>query len=141
MILGGFSVKKLLSAFVFVLFVSGCSIYEASNQPEADQLVSQYHAAFKAKDWDTVLSFYEPSFFKQHTRVVWQRKLMQLSEQYGALKSVRQTFAKKDPRYRGDYYIFGYRLVFEKKSLNELITVFKALESNKLTIAGHVIKP
>jgi len=135
-------VKKLLSIFVLLsLLVSACSIYEASNQPEADKLVAQYHAALKAKDWDTLLSFYEPSFFKEHSKKVWQHKLMNLSERYGALKSTRQTFAKKDPRYRGDYYIYGYRLVFEKKTLDELITVFKGLEADKLTIAGHVIKP
>ena len=134
--------KKLLPIFVLLSWMmSGCSIYEANNQPEADQLVAQYHAALKAQDWDTLLSLYEPSFFREHSKDVWQRKLAGLSARFGAFKRARQTFAKKDPRYRGDYYIYGYRLVFEKKTIGELITVFKGLESDKLTIAGHVFKP
>ncbi|MDQ6992210.1 MAG: hypothetical protein Q9M31_01945 [Mariprofundus sp.] len=130
----------ILFSFLSLLIISGCSLYAASDQAGADQLVGQYHKAFKAKQWDSLLSLYDPSFFKQHSRDGWRDALAALSDRYGVLKQVHQSYAQKDPRFRGDYYIYGYRLLFEKKTINETITVFKGIESDKLTIAGHVLK-
>jgi len=130
----------LITFFLLPLFVSGCSVYDASNQSEADQLVSQYHDSLKAEDWSRLLSLYDPGFFKVHSRDSWQQRLTALHARYGALKTVQQTFSQKDSRYRGDYYIYGFKLVFEKGRTSEILTIFKGIESDKLTIAGHVIK-
>jgi len=138
---GGTPLKRLFIALFFILplFVNGC-IYDASNQVEADQLVSQYHDALKANDLDAVLALYGPEFFKDHSSTGWRHTLAALHERYGSLKQARQAFTQKDHRYRGDYYIYGYTLVFEKGTISEVITVFKGIENDKLTIAGHVFK-
>jgi len=99
------------------------------------------HDSLKAKQWDTLLALYEPSCFRAHSRNLWQQELSSLFDRYGALNEVRQTFTQKDPRFRGDYYIYGYRLVFDRATISETITVFKGLETDKLTIAGHILKP
>ncbi|MDX8406673.1 MAG: hypothetical protein R8K50_11065 [Mariprofundus sp.] len=135
--------KRLFTILILLplFFISGCSTYNASNQSEADQIVSQYHASFKANQWASVLALYEPSFFETHSRDAWKQELNNLFSRYGALTEVRQTFTQKDPRFRGDYYIYGFRLVFDKGIISETITVFKGLETDKLTIAGHILKP
>jgi len=133
-------IKRLITLCLLLLLPAGCSIYEASDQPAADQLVTRYHDALQNKQWDSLLALYDPGFFKEQSRDGWQHKLETLFETYGELKRARQTFAQKDPRFRGDYYIYGYRLVFDKRTIDETITIFKGIESEKLTIAGHVIK-
>jgi len=137
---GEYPVKRLLITLLLLPVMAGCSIYSASDQSEADKLVTRYHQAFKAGDWDTLLSLYSPAFFKAQSNDEWRHKLMGLHSQYGALKEVRRSYAQKDSRYRGDYYIYGYRLIFAKGAVNETITIFKGIENDKLTIAGHVFK-
>ena len=133
--------RLLISLLLLPPLLFGCSMYNASNQSEADKMVGQYHEALKAKQWDTLLALYDPAFSKEHDRHAWQQELNTLFDQYGALNEIRQTFSQKDPRFRGDYYIYGYRLAFDKAMISETITVFKGLETDKLTIAGHILEP
>jgi len=115
-------------------------VYDASNQSEADVLVSKYHTLLKAGDWDGVLALYSPDFFKEQNPKAWRATLVEQQKEYGTLQQARQTYSQKDPRYRGDYYMYGYTLVFERGTVAETITVFKGIESNTLTIAGHTLK-
>jgi len=138
---GGHPVKRLLISLLLLPLLFGCSMYDASNKSEADQMVGQYHDALKAKQWETLLTLYDPDFFKEHDRHAWQQELSKMFDQYGALNEIRQTFTQKDPRFRGDYYIYGYRLAFDKATISETITVFKGLETDKLTIAGQILEP
>lgn len=132
--------KLFLLLLLLPLLFSGCS-YEAGNQAGADQLVNDYHQAFKADDWETLLTLYNDSFFQTHSKESWQSTMAALITRFGPVREFRQMYTQKDPRYRGDYYIYGYRIVFEHGSATETLTVFQGIEEKKLTIAGHVITP
>ncbi|HXJ16829.1 MAG TPA: hypothetical protein VNM68_06490 [Candidatus Polarisedimenticolia bacterium] len=131
--------SKLLLAFLLLLGLNGC--IEAEYQGQATQLVEQWHNAFKAGDMDTAFSLYDKGFLADHPRITWEKKLLGLTQSYGALKEIRPTFQRKDPSVAGDYYVFGFILVFEKGSASETLTVFKSLKDDKLSIAGQTIQP
>lgn len=134
-------IQSVLWVLLLATGLSGC-LYDASQQQEASEVVQQLHdAAFKSHDLDKALAMYDASFFKEHAKDAWRQKLASISKGYGALKEVHPLFQQKDPRFRGDYYIFGNRLVFENGTLKETITVLKAIESDHLTIAGHLLTP
>jgi hypothetical protein len=119
--------------------MTGC-LYDANNQSEADQLVNRYHTLLKAGDVDGILALYNDVFFAEHNRKAWRAALLKQQKEYGVLQQVRQVYTQKDPRFRGDYYIYGYTLVFEHGKVSETITVFKGIEDDTLTIAGHTLK-
>jgi len=129
-----------LSIALLLLLLSGC-MYDAADEGQASRIVDQWHAAFKAKEWDKAFALYDKSFLAEHPREAWQQHLAQLTDRFGALKDIRPTFQQKDPRFRGDYYMFGFVLVFEKGTATETVTVFKGIENDKLTIAGQMIQP
>ncbi|HXH71384.1 MAG TPA: hypothetical protein VNI58_01025 [Mariprofundaceae bacterium] len=135
---------KRLRALLLVLpllFSLNACLYNSGDETQAEQLVKQWHDAFKAKNWDAAFALYDKSFYNDHPRDAWLTELKSLGDTYGALKDIRPVFHQKNARLRGDYYIYGFHLIFEKGSAAETITVFKALESDKLTIAGHMIQP
>ncbi|MDQ6978776.1 MAG: hypothetical protein Q9M09_01215 [Mariprofundaceae bacterium] len=132
--------KTIISVCLLcTVFMSAC-MYDASNQPEADQLVHRYHTALKAENWDAVLALYNPVFFKERNRKGWRVKLLEQQKKYGTLQHVRQTYSQKDPRYSGDFYIYGYTLIFERGTVAETLTIFKGLQDNALGIVGHTLK-
>lgn len=130
----------LLLVLPLLFTLNGC-MYDSSKEVQAEQIVKEWHTAFKAKDWKSAFALYDKSFYKDHPKDAWQTELKSLLKTYGALKEVRPTFKQKNARLRGDYYIFGFHMIFEKGSAAETITVFRALESDKLTIAGQIIQP
>jgi len=121
------------------IFMNAC-MYDAANKPEADQLVARYHTALKAGNWDAVLALYNPAFFKELSREAWRAKLLEQRKKYGTLQHIRETYMQKDPRYSGDFYIYGYTLIFERGTVAETLTIFKGLQDDTLTIMGHTLK-
>ncbi|WP_238701091.1 hypothetical protein [Mariprofundus erugo] len=133
--------KKLFALLMLLpLFFTACS-YEAADQGGADQLVNRYHEAYKTGDWETLLACYDESFFQTHSRNAWQSTLTALTERFGPIREFHQMYSQKDPRYRGDYYMYGYRILFDHGSATETLTIFQGIEEKKLAIAGHVITP
>jgi len=132
--------KRLLTALLlFPLLLSAC-MYEASNQNEATQMVDQWHKAYQTGDWDKVVADYDTKFFKETSKESWLQHLQSFTEKFGPLKDVHQVFQQKDPRFRGDYYIYGYTLIFDHGRADETITILKKLNEDELLIAGHIIK-
>ncbi|RMG92473.1 MAG: hypothetical protein D6703_01800 [Zetaproteobacteria bacterium] len=127
-------------AIMLALLQAGC-LTQASHQQEAEQLVKQLHQAMQQQAWDQIMPLYDQQFLKAHPEKLWRQTLASLPERYGQLKTIKPTFQQKDPRFRGDFYIFGYLLKFEHGSIRETITVFKPVDSDELSITGHMLKP
>jgi len=139
--IGGDNVKQwMMIAGVFcVLTVSGC-MTEANQQGEAKQIVKTMHLAMQTGDWDAALALYGKEFFTGHDKSAWRDKLASMPVRFGKLLEIKESFMQKDPRYSGEFYIYGFRLIFERGVLNETITVFQSLERVKMTITGHLFK-
>lgn len=130
---------KFIIGLFILLLMPACS-YKATNQEEADQLVASWHKSIQQGNFDTLPNFYDASFFKEHPQNAWKAYWIQLVSKYGPLREVHQTFSQKDARYRGDYYMYGFKLVFDHGTAKETITVFKGIEQDKVMIVGHFIE-
>ncbi|OIO69539.1 MAG: hypothetical protein CO186_10230 [Zetaproteobacteria bacterium CG_4_9_14_3_um_filter_49_83] len=126
--------------FALPIALGACS-YAANEQPAADQLVQRLHQNVKTQDFEAMTELYDESFFKAQDRQAWQKKWQGFAQQFGTLEEIRPIFSQRDARYRGDYYIYGFKLVFARGSLHETISVFKGIEGGSLSIMGHVVEP
>ncbi|WP_018294529.1 hypothetical protein [Mariprofundus ferrooxydans] len=129
-----------LCVVVLPMLLGACS-YAANEQPAADKVVERLHQTVRNHDFDAMLELYNESFFEAYDRRAWQKKWQGFEQQLGALEEVRPIFSQNDARYRGDYYIYGFMLVFARGKLRETISVFKGIEGDKLSIMGHVVEP
>ncbi len=127
-------------AIMLVLLQAGC-LTQASHQQEAEQLVQHLHQAMQQQAWDEIMPLYDRKFLEAHPEKLWKQTLASLPKRYGQLRAIKPTFQQKDPRFRGDFYIFGYLLKFDHGTIRETITVFKPVDSDKLSITGHMLKP
>lgn len=133
--------KRLLPILLILpLFLLSSCMYDAADQGSASKIVQQWHEAYKNGNWEQVLAPYDKTFFKEQTKDEWLKHLHSFTERFGPLKDIHPVFEQKDPRFRGDYYVYGFTLIFDHGRADETVTVFKALEKDNLVIAGHIIR-
>jgi len=132
------NVKLLPIALVMLL--SGC-LTSADQMPEAEALVQTLHQGMSQQDWDAIMPLYGKDFFKSRTPDMWRETLAKQAEVYGQLRNIKPTFRQKDPRFRGDFYIFGYLLKFEHGTVRETVTVYQGVDKDHMEITGHLLKP
>jgi len=140
--MGGYNVKQwmIMAGMCCVLVMGGC-ITEANQQGEANQIVKKMHMAMQTEDWDTALGLYDQSFFEGHDKSAWRALLASIPQRFGKLKAIKKSFAQKDPRYSGEFYIYGFKLIFERGAVHETVTVFQSVKRDeKMTITGHLFK-
>ena len=121
------------------LLLGGC-LTEANQGDEAAKIVTAVHDAFKTGNWDKVMPLYEDQFLHLHPAAAWQASMRSLTAPLGALKNIKPTFQQKDPRFRGDFYLYGYLLQFEHGSVSETLTIYKGVDKDHMTISGHQLK-
>jgi len=122
-----------------VLLLGGC-LTQANQQADAEKMVQQMHSAMQAQNWDAALQLYGNDFFKSQSRDAWHGKLEALHKRFGELQEIKAGFAQKDPRFGGEFYIYGFKLFFEHGVVHETLTVFKGIDKDNLTIIGHLFK-
>ncbi len=122
-----------------VLLLTGC-LTQANQQAEANQIVTKMHAAIQAQDWDAALTLYGDDFFAGHSKKNWRATLVSMPARLGKLVEIKPGFAQKDPRFGGDFYIYGFRLFFERGVVRETLTVFTGIERKKMVVTGHLLK-
>lgn len=132
--------KKYIAAILLLPLLSGC-LTQANQSTEAEQIVNQVHQAFRDHHWDTVLPLYDKKFFQSRSKEQWQETLQQMTKNLGALKKVQPTFQQKDPRFGGDFYLFGSLLKFERGTVSETLTIYQGIDADRMTISGHLLKP
>jgi len=128
----------LLFPFILTL-LTGC-LTEANQGDEAGQIVSTVHKGFQTGNWVDVMPLYDKQFYKMHPLDSWQKKMTALIQPLGALKNIKPTFQHKDPRFRGDFYLYGFLLHFEKGTISETLTIYKGVDKERMTISGHQLK-
>jgi len=141
-VIGGYNVKlwMMMAGICCTLVMSGC-ITEANQQGEANQIVNKMHAAMQTADWDAVLALYDKPFFDGHDKSSWRDILASMPTRFGKLKDIKKSFAQKDPRYSGEFYIYGFKLIFERGVVHETVTVFQSVKrAEKMAITGHLFK-
>ncbi|MDX8391782.1 MAG: hypothetical protein R8K53_04345 [Mariprofundaceae bacterium] len=121
------------------VLLAGC-LTQANQQGEANKIVAKMHVAVQAGDWDSALALYGDDFFAGHGKAAWRQTLASLPVRLGKLTEIKPIFAQKDPRFGGDFYIYGFRLVFERGILHETLTIFTGLERDKMMVTGHLLK-
>jgi len=131
--------SRLWASFCMLLLLAGC-LTQANQQQEASQIAKQMHAAMQAKDWDAAMGLYGKEFFKGHSRESWKGKLAAMPTRFGELREITESFAQKDPRFGGDFYIYGFKLTYERGVVKETLTIFKKNESDKLVVTGQLFK-
>ncbi len=125
-------------ALAAVLLLAGC-LSIASDPEGARNLAAQWHQAFAEDRLDDALALYEPGFFSQHAPDQWKSALASLKKRYGRVVKVEPTFMQKDSRFRGDFYIMGYRIRMERAALTETLTVLKPINEDRMVISGQII--
>jgi len=140
---GGNKVKRyfglIYAPLCIALLLGGC-LTQANQQDDAAKLAQQMHAAIQAQDLDTALTLYSDDFFKSQSRDAWRDKLASLQERFGALREIKSVFSQKDPRFGGDFYIYGFKLMFERGAVNETLTIFKKNDEEQLMVTGQLFK-
>jgi len=133
------SLLTFLLLSLFPIILGGC-LNEANQENDADHMVGIVHQGFKTGEWDAIMPLYDKSFLKLHPASVWKNKLLRLTKPLGALKNIKSTFLHKDPRFRGDFYIYGFLLQFEHGTISETLTMLKNVDQDKMTISGHQLR-
>jgi len=129
----------IILAPLLLVLLTGC-LTEANQGEEAGQIVSTVHKGFQSGNWDAIMPLYDEQFYKMHPKSSWQQKLTQLTGPLGALKNIKSTFLHKDPRFRGDFYLYGFLLQFERGTISETLTIYKGVDKDRMTISGHPLK-
>jgi len=130
---------KLLVLSLLLVMLGGC-LTEAYQGGEADSIVKTVHEGFKSDDWQKVMPLYDKQFLSIHPSSLWQRKLSSLIQPLGTLKNIKQTFHHNDPRFGGDFYMYGFLLQFEHGTISETLTIYKGVNNKHMTITGHNLK-
>jgi len=133
--------KRYLGCFALcsILLLGGC-LDEANRPEDAAKLVEKMHSAIQAQDWDAVMPLYGEKFFAEQSRQEWRDKLDSLHKRFGALQKVKLVFDQKDPRLGGDFYVYGFKLMFERGVVHETLTVFEKNGEKKLAVTGQLFK-
>jgi len=129
----------LFALILLPLILGGC-MTEANQSDEAGQIVATVHKGFESRNWDAVMPLYDELFYKQHPHNRWRQHLEEITRPLGALKQIKPTFQQNDPRFRGDFYLYGFLLQFEHGSISETLTIYKGLDKDHMTISGHQLK-
>jgi len=134
-------VKRLMiwTGVCTALLLTGC-LTQANQQAEANQIVAKMHTAIQAQDWDTALTLYGDDFFAGHSKENWRETLASMQTRLGKLVEIKSSFAQKDPRFGGDFYIYGFRLFFEHGVVRETLTVFTGIDREEMVVTGHLLK-
>ncbi len=130
---------RLLLLPLLLFTLAGCLI-EANQGEEADQIVSTVHKGFQTGDWQDVMPLYDEQFLRIHRPKAWQQKMTALIKPLGALKNIKSTFQHNDPRFRGDFYLYGFLLQFENGTISETLTIYKGVDKDRMTISGHELR-
>ncbi|MDQ6982419.1 MAG: hypothetical protein Q9M08_05365 [Mariprofundus sp.] len=133
-----FLARILLFPLLLVL-ISGC-LTEANQGAEAGQIVSTVHKGFQTGVWDAVMPLYDEQFLRVHPASTWQQKMTSLTKPLGKLTNIKSTFQHNDPRFRGDFYLYGFLLHFEHGTISETLTIYKGVDKDRMTISGHQLK-
>jgi len=142
---GGNTVKRyfgwigLCATLCIALLLAGC-LTQANQQDEADKVAQQMHTAVQSQNLDAAMALYGNIFFTGHDKAAWRDKLAALHERFGALHEIKPGFFQKDPRFSGDFYIYGFKLFFERGVVHETLTVFKGINQEGMTVTGHLFK-
>jgi len=121
-----------------LLFLAAC-IAPANQQGDASKLAQQIHVAIQTQNWDAVMPLYGDAFLAAHDRAAWQAKLGSLQERFGKLLDVKPVFDQRSPRMGGVFYIYGYKLIFERGVVSETLNMFKD-DEDKITVNDHIFK-
>ncbi len=132
--------KAKFVLIIVTMLLAGC-LTTADQMPEAEALVETLHKGMVQEDWDAIMPLYAKAFFKSQTPEMWRERLAEQAQSYGHLRDIKPTFRQKDPRFRGDFYIFGYLLKFERGTVRETVTVYKGVDKERMEISGHLLKP
>jgi len=129
----------LLLLSLLPIMLGGC-LNEANQVDDAGHMVGIVHQGFKTGKWDAIIPLYDKQFLKLHPARAWKKEILTLTQPLGALKNVKSTFLHKDPRFRGDFYIYGFLLQFEHGTISETLTLLKNVDQDKMTISGHQLR-
>ncbi len=130
---------RILLLSLLPVLLAGC-LTEANQEVEAGQIVSTVHKGFQTGVWDKVMPLYDKQFLRIHPASIWQQKMTSLIQPLGKLTSIKSTFQHKDPRFRGDFYLYGFLLHFEHGTISETLTIYKGVDKDRMTISGHQLK-
>jgi len=130
---------RLLLLPLLLSMLGGCLI-EANQGEEAGQIVSTVHKGFQTGNWQDVMPLYDEQFLRIHRPKAWQKKMTTLIKPLGALKNIKSTFQHNDPRFRGDFYLYGFLLQFENGTISETLTIYKGVDKERMTISGHELR-
>ncbi|PIP01979.1 MAG: hypothetical protein COW18_05655 [Zetaproteobacteria bacterium CG12_big_fil_rev_8_21_14_0_65_54_13] len=131
--------KRFLILLMILPLLAGC-LTEADQGNEANQLVTAAHQAIKSNNWDQVTPLYDDEFLKAHSLTAWKQQVAELTAPLGKITNIKPTFEQHDPRFGGDFYLYGFILQFEHGSISETLTVYKAVNKEHMTISGHILK-
>jgi len=131
--------KRILLTLFLLPFLSGC-LTQANNEGEAELIVKTVHQAFSDRNWDLMMPLYDKKFFEQQSEKQWREHLQKLTADLGPLKAVKSTFQQKDPRFGGDFYLFGYQLKYKLATISETLTLYQGINAEHITISGHILK-
>ncbi len=131
--------RRLVLSTLVMLAASAC-LATTDRQDEARKMADQLYASLQQQDWQTALSLYGKRFYGHGmTRELWRHRLERLQKRLGPIQNRTLIFSEHDPRFRYDAYIFIYRIHHARGESRETITIYKAVDGDRLHIVGHKI--
>lgn len=122
-----------------MLLLGGCQKGpEGPNQ--AAILINAMHDAIKTQNWDEAKPLYGKRFFARTTWADWREKLDSLHKRFGTLNDVKVVFEQKNPRLGGDFFIYGFKLMFERGVVHETLTVYHKDGGDRLFVTEQLFK-
>jgi len=132
--------RSRLIAILTCIFLLPSCLTQADKQQEADALLNQFHQAIQTQDWDAAQKLFDPSFFKNTPKAIWQNNTSAAQQTLGKIISFNTSSKSKDPRFSGDFYIYIVAIQHEHGFSNETVTILKDIDTDLLSIAGHQLK-
>lgn len=120
------------------VLLAGC-MAPPDQQGDASKLAQQMHAAMQAQNWDAAMPLYGDAFLAAHDRQLWQARLGSLQQRFGKLLEVKPVFDQRSHRLGGVFYIYGYKLVFERGVISETLNIFKD-DQGEMTVSDQIFK-
>jgi len=118
-----------------LLVLSSCTTTPQDNKA-ANALVNELHSHWQAQQWDEMLTLLDDGLLTQSGVKGWRNTFSSYHASLGSLQTMMMKSSQIDARYSGDFYMYSYRLHFERGDVREMVTVYKPLQGDGLKIVG-----
>ncbi len=130
-------IRIVVVAWLFLL-VAGCT--KEASEEEVSPLMDEYIEALKAKDFETLLTFYHPEFFNMRSEQEWIDYLLHVREVLGEIEGVKLKQKQVNTVFSGRRFIYEYSIKYERGYAKEVIMFVQKIGTEGIKVQMHKIE-